>query len=62
MNLGGSPQVLKGIYKRGKKFLVSFGKVSNTGKRFKTVNTMGEALAVLSEASHEEEPDTDQTE
>ena len=38
------------IYRRDKKFRVSFGKVSNTGKQFKTVNTLDEARAVLSEA------------
>ena len=44
----------KGIWKRDNKFLVRFGKVSNAGKQIKTVNTLDEAKAVLSEASHQE--------
>ena len=50
---------VKGIWKKDKGFIVHLRKVSNSGPKYKTVKTLDEAVAVLSEASQQPEPDTD---
>ena len=50
---------VKGIWKKDKGFIVDLRKVSNSGPKYKTAKTLDEAVAVLSEASQQPEPDTD---
>ena len=45
--------------RRIKGFIVDLRKVSNSGPKYKTAKTLDEAVAVLSEASQQPEPDTD---
>ena len=51
--------MLKVFGRRINGFIVHVRKVSNSGTACKTVETLDEAVAVLSEASQQPEPDTD---
>ena len=51
--------MLKVFGRRIKGFIDHLRNVSSSGRTYKTVTTLDEAVAVLSEASQQPEPDTD---